>query len=269
MAELLRFDRVEISYDEYPAVRDVNMTLHEGEILAVVGESGSGKSTLIRAAMGLLGTSGKVAGGDIRYKGKSLLDLPEEERRRINGPEIGMIFQDSGSSFCPVRTIGSQLYESMTSHQAVTKKDFENTASDLLQKLGFEDGKRILKSYPFELSGGMQQRAGIAAAMLLKPAVLLADEPTSALDVFAQKQVVEEMLLLRRMFGTSIILVTHNIGVAGAMADNVLVLKDGRVAEYGETQKVFSAPQSAYTKKLMAAVPRLRLIGSHHDMEYT
>ena len=146
MAELLRFDRVEISYDEYPAVRDVNMTLHEGEILAVVGESGSGKSTLIRAAMGLLGTSGKVAGGDIRYKGKSLLDLPEEERRRINGPEIGMIFQDSGSSFCPVRTIGSQLYESMTSHQAVTKKDFENTASDLLQKLGFEDGKRILKS---------------------------------------------------------------------------------------------------------------------------
>lgn len=258
MAVLLRFDRVEISYDGCPAVQDVSLSLQEGEILAIVGESGSGKSTIIKAAMGLLGRSGAITRGDILYRGKSLTGLSPEELRRINGPELGMIFQDSGSSFCPVRTIGAQLYESVAAHETVTKKAFENSALDLLEKLGFEDGNRILKSYPFELSGGMQQRVGIAAAMLLKPSVLLADEPTSALDVFAQKQAVREMMLLRELFDTSIILVTHNIGVAGAMADNVLVLKDGRVAEYGETQRVFSAPENDYTKKLMAAVPRLR-----------
>lgn len=259
MDELLKFDKVEISYGNSPAVRDVSLTLHEKEILAIVGESGSGKSTLIRAAMGILGGFGTVVGGDILYRGRSLLNLSGEERRRINGPEIGMVFQDSGSSFCPVRTIGAQLYESMRAHRPVSGNDFEHIAVELLQKIGFEDGKRILESYPFELSGGMQQRAGIAAAMLLEPAVLLADEPTSALDVFSQKQVVSEMMLLRGMFGTSIILVTHNIGLAGAMADNVLVLKDGRVAEYGETSRVFSAPENVYTKKLLAAVPRLQL----------
>ena len=258
MAELLRYEQVEISYRGRPAVRDVSFTLHEGEILGIVGESGSGKSTLIRAAMGLLGPSGAVTRGDILYRGRSLPALTQEELRRINGPELGMIFQNAGASFCPVRTVGSQFYESAAAHGRVSRQDFTEHAVDLLEKIGFADGRRILNSYPFELSGGMQQRVGIAAAMLLKPSVLLADEPTSALDVFVQKQVVEEMLLLRKEFGTAIILVTHNIGVVGAMADSVLVLKDGGAVEFGRTQQVLNAPENAYTKKLMSAVPRLK-----------
>ena len=169
-----------------------------------------------------------------------------------------MIFQSAGASFCPIRTVGQQLYESMTEHEQISKKEFQTLALSLLQKLGFENGQRILQSYPFELSGGMQQRVGIAAAMLLKPSILLADEPTSALDVSVQKQVVEEMLLVRKTFGTAIVVVTHNIGVIGAMADNVLVMKDGAVVEYGETKQVLENPREEYARTLMAAVPRLR-----------
>ena len=219
MAEILTYEHVDITYNGFPAVRDVSFGVEEGEILGIVGESGSGKSTIIRAAMGLLGNSGMVTRGDIWYKGKNLPDLHLAERRLINGPELGMIFQNAGSSFCPIRTVGVQLYESMNEHEAITKEEFTARALDLLKKIGFEDGKRVLDSYPFELSGGMQQRVGIAAAMLLNPSVLLADEPTSALDVSVQKQVVEEMLLVRKNFGTAIVLVTHNIGVVGAMAD--------------------------------------------------
>ena len=146
----------------------------------------------------------------------------------------------------------------MKEHGKISKADFETKALELLSKLGFEDGKRILGSYPFELSGGMQQRVGIAAAMLLNPRILLADEPTSALDVTIQKQVVEEMRMVRDTFGTAIVLVAHNLGVIGAMADHVLVLKDGVCVEYGRTQEVLSNPQADYTKALLAAVPRLR-----------
>ena len=258
--EIMRYEHVDISYNGRTVVRDISFTLHEGEILGIVGESGSGKSTVIKAAMGLLGDSGLVTRGDIWYKGKNLPDLPAKERRKHNGPELGMIFQSAGSSFCPIRTVGAQLYESMSEHGSVTKEDFHTRALALLQKLGFENGQRILDSYPFELSGGMQQRVGIAAAMLLNPSVLLADEPTSALDVSVQKQVVEEMLMVRETFKTAIVLVTHNIGVIGAMADKVLVMLDGETVEYGETQQVLNAPKEAYTRALMAAVPRLRSV---------
>ncbi|MBR2527303.1 MAG: ABC transporter ATP-binding protein [Blautia sp.] len=258
MAEILRYDHVDISYNGFKAVRDVSFTVSEGEILGIVGESGSGKSSLIRAAMGLLGPSGLVTRGDIWYKGKNLPDLSAAELRRFNGPELGMIFQAAGSSFCPIRTVGAQLYESMAEHEKISKKDARDRAVELLQKLGFESGHRILDSYPFELSGGMQQRVGIAAAMLMNPCVLLADEPTSALDVSVQKQVVEEMLLVRKTFGTTIVLVTHNIGVIRAMADHVLVMKNGEMVEYGKTRQVLHTPQEEYTRILMSAVPRLR-----------
>ena len=258
MAELLRYDHVDISYNGFLAVKDVSFTLEPGEILGIVGESGCGKSTLIKAAMGLLGSAGMVTRGDIWYKGKNLPDLPPKELRKLNGPELGMIFQSAGSSFCPIRTIEAQLYETMTEHEKTSKAEFLDRAMELLGKLGFEDGKRILGSYPFELSGGMQQRVGIAAAMLLNPSVLLADEPTSALDVSVQKQVVEEMLLVRKTFGTAIILVAHNIGVIGAMADKVLVMKNGETVEYGKTQQVLENPQADYTRALLSAVPRLR-----------
>ena len=258
MAEILKYEQVDISYNGVKVIKDVSFTVDEGEILGIVGESGSGKSTLIKAAMGLLGNTGLVTRGDIWYKGKNLPDLSVGEIRKLNGPELGMIFQYAGSSFCPIRTVGSQLYESMTEHESVSKAEFRRRASELLEKIGFENAQRILDSYPFELSGGMQQRVGIAAAMLLNPSVLLADEPTSALDVSVQKQVVEEMLLVRRTFGTSIVLVTHNIGVIGAMADKVLVMKDGEMVEYGETQQVLNDPKEAHTRTLMSAVPRLR-----------
>ena len=258
MTEILRYEHVDIAYNGVSAVRDVSFTLGEGEILGIVGESGCGKSTLIKAAMGLLGPTGMVVRGDIWYRGKNLPDLPERELRKLNGPELGMIFQNAGSSFCPTRTVGAQLYEAMREHETVSREAFRKRTMELLEKLGFDNGQRILDSYPFELSGGMQQRVGIAAAMLLNPGVLFADEPTSALDVSVQKQVVEEMLLVRKTFGTSIVLVAHNIGVIGAMSDKMLVLKDGKMMEYGETQRVLRAPESAYTRKLLSAVPRLR-----------
>lgn len=258
MAELLSYEHVEISYGGTPVVHDVSFSVKPGEILGLVGESGSGKSTLIKAAMGLLGDNGLVTKGDILFDGKNIPDLPEKELCKIRGAKIGMIFQDAGASLCPIRTIGEQIYESMSAHMDISRADAQDRAFTLFEKLHFQDSRRIWDSYPFELSGGMNQRAGIVIAMLMNPAVLLADEPTSALDMAVQKQVVLEMKLLRELFGTAIILVTHDIGVVSAMADTVLVLKDGRKVEYGPARKVLQAPEQAYTKKLLAAVPKLR-----------
>lgn len=258
MKALLRYDRVDVSYNGAPVVHDVSFSLREGEILGVVGESGSGKSTLLKAAMGLLGSGGVVTRGDIWYKEKNLPDLSEEELRRLSGAEIAMVFQQAGASFCPVRSVGAQLFEAVSAHEDISEADFREKAASLLQKLRFEDASRILESYPFELSGGMMQRVGIAAAMLLNPAVLLADEPTSALDVSVQKQAVEEMLLIRELYHTSIVIVTHNIGVVRAMADRVVVMREGRIVESGGTRDVLENPAREYTKKLMAAVPKLR-----------
>lgn len=258
MAELLRFEHVEISYGGESVVHDVSFSVKPGEILGLVGESGSGKSTLMKSAIGLLGNNGLVTRGDILFEGKNIPDLSEKELRKIRGSRIGMIFQDAGASLCPIRTIGEQIYESMSAHRKISRQDARNKALALFDKLHFKDGKRIWDSYPFELSGGMNQRAGIAIAMLMQPAVLLADEPTSALDVAVQKQVVEEMKQLRDLFGTAILLVTHDIGVVSAMADTVLVLKDGYQVEYGPARQVLEHPMHEYTQKLLAAVPKLR-----------
>ena len=258
MAEIIRYDQVDISYGGKRVVHNINFSVGEGEILGIVGESGCGKSTLIKAAMGLLGRDGLVTRGDIWYKEKNLPDLSPKEMRRICGSEIGMVFQMAGSSFCPIRTVRAQLYETIIEHKKIDKSTFEDQAQELLAKFGFDDPKRVLDSYPFELSGGMQQRVGIAAAMLLNPKILMADEPTSALDVSVQKQVVEEMLMVRETFGTTILLVTHNLGVIRAMADKMLVLHQGETMEYGKTKEVLANPQSEYTKRLLAAVPVLR-----------
>ena len=258
MAEMIRYEHVDISYNKRMVVHDAHFSAQEGEILGIVGESGSGKSTLIKAAMGLLGRDGLVTRGDIWYKGKDLPDLSPKEMRKICGAEIGMIFQMAGSSFCPIRTVRDQLFEFVSEHEKTDRHEFEDRARDLLYRFRFEDPKRVLDSYPFELSGGMQQRVGIAAAMLLHPKILMADEPTSALDVSVQKQVVEEMLMIREKFGTTILLVTHNLGIIRAMTDSMLVLKDGETMEYGNTVQILANPQSAYTQKLLAAVPKLR-----------
>lgn len=258
MKEILSYESVEISFGGNAVVHDVSFSLHPGEILGIVGESGSGKSTLLKAAMGLLGKSGMVTRGDIWFQEKDIPDLSRGEMQKICGEKIGMIFQDAGASLCPIRTIGEQIYESIAAHKKMSREQAKEKALGLFEKLKFQDGERIWNSYPFELSGGMNQRAGIAIAMLMEPPVLLADEPTSALDVAVQRQVVQEMLSLRALFGTAIILVTHDIGVVSAMADSILVLKEGKVMEYGTAKQVLEAPQNAYTRKLLSAVPRLR-----------
>ena len=290
MTELLRYDHVYIAYDGVAVVRDISFSLAPGEILGIVGESGCGKSTILKAAMGLLGGAGAgkaagrmsgagamrkaamirgtgaVTGGDILYKGESILGLSQRDRRRLNGAELGMVFQDAGGSFCPVRTIGAQLYEIMEAHGPLTghtsgrmtKGEFAHVAARLLAELGLEDAERVLRCYPFELSGGMMQRVGVAAAMLPEPGVLLADEPTAALDTAVQRQVIEQLLRMRDRRGTAMVLVSHNIGIIEAAADSILVMKGGRAVEYGQAQQVLRYPREQYTRRLLDAVPRLK-----------
>lgn len=258
MEPLLRVEHVTICYNGKPVVQDVSFTMQAGEILGIVGESGSGKSTIIKAIMGLLGQGGMVTRGDIYYKGQNVVDMPEKEQQRLLGPEIGMVFQDCKASLCPIRTVGAQIYESISEHEKVSREEAYERTGALMQKIGLIDYRRVLDSYPFELSGGMNQRVGICAAMMMKPSLLLADEPTSALDVTVQKQVVEEMKLMRRDYGTGMILVSHNIGVVGAMADQVLVLQDGRMMDYGSTDQVLNHSEDEYTRQLMDSVLHLR-----------
>lgn len=255
---LLCANHISISYNGKEIVKDVSFTLKEGEILGIVGESGSGKSTIIKAIMGLLGSNGMVTRGDIFYKEKNLTDLSERELRRLCGTEIAMIFQDCKAALCPIRTIGDQIYESMREHKKISRKETERQVGEIMEKIGLHDCERILKSYPFELSGGMNQRVGICMAMMHHPAVLLADEPTSALDVTVQKQVAEELKMMREAYHTAMILVTHNIGLVRTMADQILVLKDGETMEYGERARVLNHPENEYTKQLMDSVLHLK-----------
>ena len=255
---LLEVKELTVACQGKTVVRDICFSLKKGEILGIVGESGSGKTTILKAVMGILGEEYTITKGEILYKGNNLLELSRREKRKISGPEIGMIFQDTKASLCPVRRVESQIYEALAEHETVTKKEARNRAELLLKKLGFAEGERVLKSYPFELSGGMSQRVGICMAMLLSPALLLADEPTSALDVTVQKQVVEKLLELRKEEGTAMAVVTHNIGVVRAMADQVLVLKEGCMVEYGRLEEVLEHPKEAYTRQLLSSALTLR-----------
>ena len=248
---------VEISYNGRPAVQDVSFQVESGEILGIVGESGSGKSTLIKAAMGLLGIGGAVTKGDIYYNGRNVIDAKPDEIRRMRGPAMGMIFQDTGASLCPVRSIGDQLYESVNQHEKASREEVRQRALDLFEKMRLPDGDRILNSYPFELSGGMNQRVGILMAMVLRPKLLFADEPTSALDVTVQAQVVREMMQMREAYGTGIVIVTHNIGVVEYMADNIAVMYRGNLVEYGKKEDVIYHPREDYTKRLIGSVLRV------------
>ena len=256
--EVLAYDSVKICLQRKTTAENISFSLKQGEILGIVGESGSGKSTLLKAAMGFLGDGGAVVQGHIWFQGKNLPQLAEKEMQRIRGTGIGMIFQDAKSSFCPVRTIGAQICESLNCKCGWSKKETKVKAMELFEKLEFGEGERIWNSFPFALSGGMNQRAAIAAAMLLNPSVLLADEPTSALDALVQQQTVTELLRLRQLFGTSILLVTHDMGVVRAMADKILVLKEGKQVEYGPAEQILSYPQKDYTKALLEAEFRIQ-----------
>lgn len=252
-APLLAVRNLTVSYGEKQAVRGVNFCLHRGEILVLAGESGSGKSTILRAVMGILDAG--FCAGEILWEGTDVLQLAKDARRKLAGEEIAMVFQNAGASFCPVRTIGSQLYESVCAHRAWSYDEFRERAEALMVQMQLP--RMVLDGYPFRLSGGMAQRAGIAAAMLLQPELILADEPTSALDALTQVRVAKELMALRRRTGVAMLLVTHHMGLAYYMADRILVLRRGETVEQGAREEIFRHPKEAYTKELIAAVPRL------------
>lgn len=248
----LSVDGLSVAYGSQPALEQVSFNLAPGEILGVVGGSGSGKSTLLRAIAGLLAGNARITSGRISFQGAA------QSERALRGNAIGMIFQDPAASFCPVRTIGDQLHETLNAQHPCSRAESDAAAAALFTQLGLAAPEKLLSSYPFALSGGMSQRVALAIAMLLNPALLLADEPTSALDMISQRQMLDALSFLRQKNGSAIVLVTHNIGVCERLADQVIVLQSGRIVEAGPTAQVFSSPQAAYTKELLAAVPRLR-----------
>ena len=226
MSSLLRVEHVTISYNGKPVVQDVSFELKQGEILGIVGESGSGKSTIIKAIMGLLGEEGLVTRGDIWYKGENLTDMSEKKLRKLLGTEIGMVFQDCKAALCPVRTIGAQIYEAVSEHEKISKKEVRKRAGEIMKKIGLDDSDRVLDSYPFELSGGMNQRVGICTAMIMHPNLLLADEPTGNLD---PKNSLEIMKLLEEINerGTTVLVVTHNREIVNSFRKRVITMRKG------------------------------------------
>lgn len=240
-----------------PTIEHFNLSMKKGEIVSVVGESGSGKTTVIRAVLGALAGGGQVTAGDILFQGDSLLNNTKEEWRKLRGTKISMIFQDCGGTLNPIRKIGSQYVEYICTQSKMSKAEAENLAVSMLKKMHLPEAENIMESFPHQLSGGMRQRVGIAMAMTFNPELLLADEPTSALDVTTQAQIVRQMMELRDDFGTSIIIVTHNVGVAAYMADQMIVMQHGKVVDRGTRDEVMKHPTNEYTKRLLAAVPEM------------
>ncbi len=239
------------------AVDGVTYTLDAGETLGVVGESGSGKSVHALTMMGLVPMPpGRIEGGDVRFKGRSLLALPDEERRRIRGNEIAMIFQDPMTSLNPVYRVGRQLAEPLMIHKGMSKKDAWARAVELLRLVGIPHPESRVRDYPHQFSGGMRQRVMIAMALACDPDILIADEPTTALDVTIQAQIMELMQELQQRTNSAIIMITHDLGVVADMADRVLVMYAGRPVEYGSTDEVFYRPKHPYTWGLMDSIPR-------------
>ena len=252
--EILNLKNLSVSYGDINILKDIDLSLKKGEILGIVGESGSGKSTLIKSIMGILDENASID-GEINFEGKDLASLSLKDYRKIKGKEISMIFQNPTEYFNPTRKISKQLIETIRSHNDISKKEIQKKSINTFKFLGLQDGKKIWNSYPFELSGGMNQRVAIALSIMLEPKILLADEPTSALDVTVQAQVVKELLKLRQKLNTSIILVTHNIGVASYMSHNIGVMYGGRIIEYGESEELINNPKHPYTKMLINSVP--------------
>lgn len=257
MEKLLEIKNLTISYNKKIVVKNFNMHMDKGEIISIVGESGSGKTTILRSILRLLSNSANVASGSILFKGKDILRLDKKVLRNIRGKEIAMIFQDVGLFMNPAKTIKSQFIEYICVHNKISKKEAYNRAKIYLTKVQLLDSERILSSYPFELSGGMKQRVGIAMAMSQKPEILIADEPTSVLDATVQAQVVKELKKIRDEYGTAILLVTHNMGVASHISDRIIVMKDGNVVEFGTRNEIIFNPQNLYTKQLLDSVINL------------
>ncbi len=256
---LLEVKNITVQYGNNPAptLEDFSLSMKEAEVVSVVGESGSGKTTVIRAILGLLPGGGKVSRGDILFEGKSLLSYSQKEWRSLRGSRISMIFQDSGAMINPIKKIGTQYVDYILTHEKKSKKEAWDQACEMLTRMRLPDAQNVMNSFPFQLSGGMRQRCGIAMAMTFRPKLLLADEPTSALDVTTQAQIVRQMMELREDFGTSIIMVTHNIGVAAYMGDSIIVMQQGKVVDRGDREQILRHSNVPYTKNLMASVPTL------------
>lgn len=257
MSNILEARNLNITYDEENhAVIDLTLSLGYGEILTVVGGSGSGKSTFLHSAIGLLDKSAEIT-GSLLFEGKEMVGLTEEQWNAYRGREIALIFQNTGLSLNPNRKIYKGVWEYAHAHGETDKDAILARMAELMTNVGFTEPERVLRSYPFQLSGGMLQRIAIALGMLLHPKLILADEPTSALDVTVQAQVAARIKRLRDKYGTSIIFVTHNMGVASYMADRIAVMEKGQLVELGPRDQVIRNPQAEYTKKLLAAVPEL------------
>jgi oligopeptide/dipeptide ABC transporter ATP-binding protein len=240
------------------AVDDVSWDVAEGETVALVGESGCGKSVSALSIMRLVAEpAGRVVGGEVMFRGRNLLELPEEEMRKVRGREIAMIFQEPMTSLNPVLTIGRQLTEGLEIHLGRTPEHARVRAAELLSMVGISDPERRLPQYPHQFSGGMRQRMMIAMALACEPALVLADEPTTALDVTIQAQILELMKDLSRRLGVAMLMITHNLGVVARYADRVNVMYAGRIIERGTARELYANPRHPYTLGLLRSLPRL------------
>ena len=241
---------------ELQAVRDLSFSLQQGETLGVVGESGSGKSQTMLAMMGLLAPNAR-AEGQVIFNGDNILNLPAAQLNRVRGPKLAMIFQDPMTSLNPFLTVERQMTEVLQIHQNASRGQARAASRQMLEKLRIADPLRCLKSYPHQFSGGMRQRIMIAMALLSQPDVLIADEPTTALDVTVQAQIVALLRQLQQDHGTSIIMVTHDLGLVAGLSDQVMVMYGGRVMEHARADDIFYNTHHPYTRALLESVPRI------------
>ena len=258
------------------AIRGVNIDLYKGETVALVGESGSGKSVTMKAAMGILAQNAKVNSGSIQFSyhhadgSPETVDLLQKDkkwiRRHINGKRIAMVFQDPMTSLDPTMTIGKQIMEGMLWHFKMPKAEAYKKALELLEEVGITDAEKRMKNYPHQLSGGMRQRVMIAMALACNPKIIIADEPTTALDVTIQAQILDLLRSLKDRINSSIMLITHDLGVIAEMADYVVVMYAGRVVEKGTVEEIFAHPSHPYTIGLMASKP---VVGKKVDRLYS
>ncbi|KSV94786.1 ABC transporter ATP-binding protein [Sinorhizobium sp. GL28] len=240
---------------ERRAVHDVSFSINPGEVVALVGESGSGKTTTAQSIIGLLAANGRVERGSIKLNGTDIARWTDRQLETVRGARISLVPQDPGNSLNPVKTIGAQVGEIFRIHGALRPDEIDDRVISLLARVGLSEPALRARQYPHELSGGMRQRVLIAIAIALKPQLIIADEPTSALDVTVQKRILDLIDELRAEYGTAVLLVTHDLGVAADRADRIVVLKDGRIQEQGAASVVLAGPRSPYTRQLLAAAP--------------
>jgi peptide/nickel transport system ATP-binding protein len=239
-----------------PILRRVSLAVGVGEVHGVVGESGAGKSTIAKAILGIIPSQVRITGGTINFEGQNLLSMPAKALRAVLGRDIALVPQDPSTALNPSRRIDAQLTDGLRLKRGLSAREARLRALALLEEVQIRDPERVLKSYPHQLSGGMRQRVLIAAAFGLEPKLVIADEPTTALDVTVQKQILRLIRLLQERHGTSVLFVSHDLGVVAKICDRLTVLYMGRAMEQGATEEVLSAPRHAYTKALLAANPR-------------